>query len=427
MFPNWGLLAQAADPSPEPAAEAEAAAGAAAETGADVEPSLADRIVDSLGLETTVQQTPWWGWLALLGWIFGGVVVGRLASGSIRAAGNRLERRGAHAGATILRAAATPTNLFFITLGLSIGLGFIALEPTAAGLRNRVLNFLYVIAVGWFLFNLVDLVDLWLRNLAIKTASQLDDQLAPLIRKTLRIFLIVLIGLYTAQNIFNQDVTAWLTGLGIAGLAVSLAAQDSIRNLFGSITILLDKPFIVGERIVFDGFDGPVEEIGFRSTRLRTFDGELITIPNSRFIDNTVRNISRRPNIRRIMDVSVEYGTPPELMRSAVETIRRLLLEPGIVDAFDIEKFPPRVYFNEMASDHLNIRLIYWFHPPTDWWGFMEHAQRVNLRVMEELTRLGVNFAFPTQTMVLTNDGDRPLLIRTTRDGEALLGGDLDR
>lgn len=421
MFAISGLLAQAAPPPAEPAPTV------TAPPAAEPDASLAERIVDTLGLETTIEQTPWWGWLALLGLIFGGVVIGRIASGTIRAAGSRLERRGAYAGATILRAAATPANLFFIALGLSIGLGFIALDGTAAGLRTRVLNFLYVIAVGWFLFNLVDLVDLWLRSLVSKTSSHLDDQLAPLIRKTLRIFLIVLIGLYTAQNIFNQDVTAWLTGLGIAGLAVSLAAQDSIRNLFGSITILLDKPFIVGERIVFDGFDGPVEEIGFRSTRLRTFDGELITIPNSRFIDNTVRNISRRPNIRRILDISVEYGTTPEQMRTGVEALRRLLLEPGIAEAFDHDKFPPRVYFNELASDHLNIRVIYWFHPASDWWGFMEHAQRVNLRVMEELTRVGVNFAFPTQTLVLTNDGDRPLLVRTSTDDDLARPGPADR
>lgn len=391
----------------------EGAAGEAVPNGAEEEASLGERLVNTLGLETTLEMTPWWGWLALLGLIFAGVLVGRLASGSVRAAGARLERRGAYAGATILRAAATPTNLFFITLGLSIGLGFIAMESTAAGLRTRVLNFLYVIAVGWFLFNVVDLVNVWLKNLAAKTSSHLDDQLAPLIRKTLRIFLVVLLGLYTAQNIFNQDVTAWLTGLGIAGLAVSLAAQDSIRNLFGSITILLDKPFEVGDRIVFDGFDGPVEEIGFRSTRMRTFDGAVITVPNSKFIDGSVQNVSRRPNIRRIMDVSVEYGTSPALMRQAVEAIRRILEEPEIRQKFDMEKFPPRVYFNDMASDHLNIRVIYWFYPQTDWWGFNDLAQHVNLRVMEELTRLGVTFAFPTQTMVLTNDGDKPLLIRS--------------
>jgi len=368
--------------------------------------SPVENIMIQLGVESTWRETEWWGWVALLGCIFLGVIAGRVTSGFMRRTADRAQGRGAVA-------AATPASLFLITVGISVGLGFIDLQPVASSLRNKVLTFLYVLAVAWFLFNLVDLIDIWVRNLATRTKSHIDDQLAPLIRKTLRIFLVILVGLYTAQNIFNQDVTAWLTGLGIAGLAVSLAAQDSLRNLFGSITILLDKPFEVGDRIVFDGFDGPVEEIGFRSTRMRNFDGELITVPNSKFIEGSVRNVTKRPTIRRVMDVSVEYGTSPELMRQAVEAIRKILDEPEIRLKLDWEKTPPRVHFNEMKADNLNIRVSYWYSNPADWWGFNDLAQHVNLRVMEELTAIGVPFAFPTQTMVLTNDGDKPLRVET--------------
>jgi len=375
--------------------------------------SSVENIMIQLGVESTWRETEWWGWVALLGCIFLGVIAGRVTSGFMRKTADRAQGRGAVAAATVVRSAATPASLFLITVGISVGLGFIDLQPVASSLRNKVLTFLYVLAVAWFLFNLVDLIDIWVRNLATRTKSHIDDQLAPLIRKTLRIFLVILVGLYTAQNIFNQDVTAWLTGLGIAGLAVSLAAQDSLRNLFGSITILLDKPFEVGDRIVFDGFDGPVEEIGFRSTRMRNFDGELITVPNSKFIEGSVRNVTKRPTIRRVMDVSVEYGTSPELMRQAVEAIRKILDEPEIRLKLDWEKTPPRVHFNEMKADNLNIRVSYWYSNPADWWGFNDLAQHVNLRVMEELTAIGVPFAFPTQTMVLTNDGDKPLRVET--------------
>src|SRR5690606_23160639 len=136
-----------------------------------------------------------------------------------------------------------------------------------------IIAFLYIIAIGWFIYNLVDLVDIALRRLTAKTASKLDDMIAPLIRKALRIFVVVIFVLFVAENVFGADITAWLAGLGIAGLAVSLSAQDSIKNLFGSITILLDKPFPVGDRIIFNGTDGFIEEIGFRSTRIRTFGG----------------------------------------------------------------------------------------------------------------------------------------------------------
>lgn len=115
--------------------------------------------------------------------------------------------------------------------------------------------------------------------------------------------------------------------LGIAGLAVSLAAQDSIKNLFGSVTIFIDNPFSVGDRIVFSGTDGFVEEIGFRSTRIRTLTGHLVTVPNMKFIDEAVENITARPYIRRTMNMTITYDTPPDKIEQAVQIIRDLLAE----------------------------------------------------------------------------------------------------
>src|SRR5690606_3820215 len=152
--------------------------------------------------------------------------------------------------------------------------------PAVAGFTARVLALLYIIAGGWFLYNLVDLVDVALQRYTLRTKSTFDDQIVPLVRKTLRIFLVVVIVLFTAENVFDADITAWLAGLGIAGLAVSLAAQDSLKNLFGSLTIFLDRPFAVGHFVTYNGFTGTIEQIGFRSTRLRTLYGHLVTIPN---------------------------------------------------------------------------------------------------------------------------------------------------
>jgi MscS family membrane protein len=385
---------------------------AQATTEVTTRPSVGEiTLLDRLGLRSMWELTPLTAWLVLLGAIFAGVLAGKLISEVLRRGARRLEGRGAHQSATVLMSAATPTALLAVTVGLSIGLQPIFMDTGARDVVRRTLNLLYVLSVAWFLFNLVDLIDLWLKNLASKTASALDDQIAPLIRKTLRIFLVVLVGLYIAQNIFDQDITAWLAGLGIAGLAVSLAAQDSIRNLFGSITVLADKPFHVGDRIVFDGFDGSVEEIGFRSTRVRTLAGELATVPNSKFIDGSVLNITRRPNIRRMIDIGVEYGTPVPTIAAAVERLREIMAEPGVREHFDWEKAPPRVYFDEMKADNLNIKVMYWWNAPTDWWGLMDLNQKLLLRFMDELTKLGVAFAFPTQTMVLTNDGEKPLKV----------------
>lgn len=373
--------------------------------------SSIEDVMEQLGVEETWRDTEWWGWVALLGWIFAGVLAGRIASGLLRKAAARAQNRGALAAATVIRSAATPASLFLITVGISIGLGFIDLQPVASTLRNKILTFLYVLAVGWFLFNLVDLIDIWLKNLATRTQSHLDDQLAPLIRKTLRIFLVILIGLYIAQNVFNQDITTWLAGLGIAGLAVSLAAQDSIKNLFGSITILLDKPFAVGERIVFESFDGTVEEIGFRSTRVRLLNGEIATIPNSRFIDNSVRNVSRRPSLPKTLELQLSAETSAADVLRAVERLRAILAEPGLREPFDWEKSPPKVYFDELRGDVRVIHIGYSFSP-IDWWAYNDHLQKLQLRILTVLEEMDIDFGGVKTTLV--GDPDQPVAVFMT-------------
>lgn len=204
--------------------------------------------------------------------------------------------------------------------------------------------------------------------------------------------------------------------MGIAGLAVSLAAQDSIKNLFGSITIFLDRAFAVGDRIVFDGNDGLVEEIGFRSTKMRTADGALVTIPNAKIVDGSVINITSRTNIRRQMNITITYDTPAAKIEQAVEIVRQILADPEIAGAFDMAKFPPRVAFDELNSDSLNIRVLYWVHPP-DYWLFLEHSQKFNLKLIRAYEQAGIEFAFPTQTLYVAGDPKRQLAVRMLEGG----------
>jgi MscS family membrane protein len=192
-------------------------------------------------------------------------------------------------------------------------------------------------------------------------------------------------------------------------LAVSLAAQDSIRNLFGSVTIFADQPFNVGDRIQVDGQDGIVEEIGFRSTRLRALTGQLVTIPNARVSDSTVQNFSKRLSIRRIMDVNVTYDTPPEKMVEAIGILRGILAEPEIVQSLDPAN-PPRVHFDEYGPDFLRIRVWYWF-VPVEWWLYNEHAEKINLMVLQRFNAAGIDFAFPSRTLYLAGDSKRKLEI----------------
>ncbi len=364
-------------------------------------------------ISPTWEKTRLWGWLLLLGAVFGGVLVGRLLQAILTGMSNRLEKKGWDQRATIFANAASPASLAIVTAGIAAGMQFIYMEEGVGWIAWRIVALLYIVALGWFLYNLADLVDVTLTRITAKTQTKLDDMLVPLIRKTLRIFLIIIFSLVIAQNVFGLNITGWLAGLGIAGLAVSLAAQDSIKNLFGSITIFFDQPFGVGDRIKFDGYDGPVEEIGFRSTRIRTLEGHLVTVPNMRFNDNSVENVGRRPSLRRILDVTITYDTPVEKIEQAVQILKDILNDPAYTPAFDMDKTPPRVHFDNFNAASLNIRMMYWYvlADGRDWWTYQAMSQEINLRIFREYEAAGIEFAFPTQTLYLAGDPRRQLTV----------------
>jgi MscS family membrane protein len=366
----------------------------------------------------TARETSWLGWGLLVLSIFVGVVLGRVAQGIFHRLARYSQQQGWPARATVLHSMAGPAALALITAGLAAGLTLIRMSPAVATFALHVLVLLWIIAGGWLLFNLVDLVDLTLHRFALRTHTNFDNLVVPLVRRTLRIFLVVVLALFTAENVFGADIGAWLAGLGIAGLAVSLAAQESIKNLFGSLTVFLDRPFTIGHFVMLADKTGTIEEIGFRSTRLRTVDGAVVTIPNSKVVDNPIENLTLRPAIRRVIDLTITYDTPPEKIERAVEIVHAVLAEPEIAKAFDLEKFPPRVYFDALNADSLNIKVFYWHHPP-DYWQYLEHAQRVNLLLIRRFNDEGIEFAFPTRTLFLARDPKRELAMQIERDGAA--------
>ena len=210
------------------------------------------------------------------------------------------------------------------------------------------------------------------------------------------------------------DVGAILAGLGVGGLAVALAAQDTLKNFLGSIMILLDRPYHVGQRIVVKGHDGVVEEIGLRSTKMRLLTGHQTTVPNEEMAKEDIENIGRRPHIRRLTNIAITYDTPPDKVEKALKIIRDILDDHEGMDP----EFPLRVYFNEFNPASLNILVLYWYHPP-DYWGFLAFNGRVNLQIMQEFKKEGIKFAFPTTTTFLTQEDGEPLHI--SLGGEAQL------
>jgi len=367
--------------------------------------------VKELSLEEIVRYNNWRTWL-LLGLVVLAWIVGKILGLVLFRIGQGFDARGWSGWAQLVIDLGGPIKLVVLTVALTIGLYNFSPDPLPAFWRKTLL-LLYSIAIFWYAFNLVSVVDSILRKLTARTESGLE-QLVPLIRKTLRIFVVVIGVLFVLNNVFEQQIGAWLAGLGIAGLAISLAAQDSLKNLFGSITILLDRPFRLGERIVYGGHDGIIEEIGFRSTKLRTLTGHLVTIPNSNIVNDPVENIGLRPSIRRIMNITITYDTPLTKIQEALQILRDILEEDGIREpihpTINGDDYPPRVYFKDYESTSLVLFVIYWYAPPA-YWDYMEHAERLNLRIFEEFERAGIEFAFPTQTLYLAGDPRRQLAV----------------
>jgi len=269
------------------------------------------------------------------------------------------------------------------------------------------------IAILWLIVRLVDFVDEGLKRWAATTESSVDDMIAPLIGKTLRIFIFAIGTVIIIQNLTGVEIGPLLASLGIGGLAVALAAREPIANFFGTLTILFDKPFQVGERIVVNGFDGVVEHVGFRSSRIRTLTGHLVAVPNEKLVNSHVENIGRRPHIRWLTNIGITYDTPPDKVEKAVEIIQEVL---GNHEGMK-EDFPPRVAFNGFNDWSLNILVLAWYHPP-DYWAYNAWLQKTCLEIMRGFEAEGIDFAFPSRTVYMANDDKRQLKLRMLKGNE---------
>lgn len=336
----------------------------------------------------------WGEVLILLVWIIGSMAAGKVVQVTLAQCGKLKRFKEKEIVQTALRALGRPLPFIFVTLGLYLGLQHFEFSEGADAVRMDVFSVLVTIAIAYFLYSLVTVIDFAVVHLTSRTSTKMDDMLSPMIRKSLRAVVIILALLRIGQILSDKPLTTIITGLGVGGLAVALAAQETIKNFFGSMVIFADKPFELGERIKVGGHDGVVEEVGFRSTRIRTLDGHLVTAPNGELANQMIQNIGKRPHIRRIMNVTITYDTPPDKVQEALDILRDILQDHEGMD----EEFPPRVFFNEYNSSSLNILAIYWYHPP-EYWKYLEHAEQVNMELLQRYNDAGIEFAFPTQTL----------------------------
>lgn len=246
----------------------------------------------------------------------------------------------------------------------------------------------------------------------------IDAQFIRLVSRIVSLIAAVVVFL-EGGRILGVPLTTLLAGAGVGGLTLALAAQDTVKNILGSMMITLDKPYRVGERIVTKKYDGAVEEIGLRSTKLRLLTGHQVSIPNEEMARSDIENIGRRPHIRRSAKIAIPLDTPPDKALRAVDIIREILTQ----HEGQSPEYPPRVYLSDFNRDSLNIHMFYWYHPP-DYWDFMAFSQKVNVEIMQRFESEGIRLALPASTTYVSQDEEHPVTWKATSEPTSEAAGE---
>lgn len=291
-----------------------------------------------------------------------------------------------------------PVKVVAFVIFLRIGLDVFDWPDVVQKVLAKGFTIIVAVSLTYMVLKFIDLImGVWRQRVSVKDDDEFNKQLFPIIRKSLKVFIIIVATLVTLDNI-GVNITAAIASLSIGGLAVGLAAQDTLANLFGGVSIFLDKPFRIGDRIQLEAVDGPVESIGLRSTRVRNLDGHLITIPNKTMGNATITNVSARPNIKTVMNIGITYDTPVAKVKLALKIIE------------EVYKQHPKTFdfvmsFNKFESSSLNILVVHWWNS-TDFKEYLGGIQGMNLALKERFDTEGINFAFPTQTLYVKQDSE---------------------
>lgn len=288
----------------------------------------------------------------------------------------------------------TPIGLTAMALTWYYGLWLFRLPDLFRAIIIYGVQLFGIVAGTWFIFRIIDLVIVHLIHAAAKRGRKYDDLLLPAVSKTLKTFT-VCIGILIFAESFSLPIVGLLGSLGIGGIAIALAAKETLSNVFGSLTVMIDRPFEIGDWIITEGVEGTVETMGMRSTKIRTFDNSLVTLPNSLLITAKVDNMGRRTFRRVKTMVSVQYDTTPEQIDAFCEGIRELIRRQPYT-----RKDYYQVYLNQFAASSLDI-LVNLYLDCNDWSIELRERHRLFVDIVRLAKRLGVQFAFPTQTIHL--------------------------
>lgn len=296
-----------------------------------------------------------------------------------------------------------PAGFLFVIVGIYLATEMLGLPPDAQRFTNHLVRSLIAFSVFWAAYRASDTLTGFLNEFAKKTDTVLDDVLLPFLRNGLKVIIVILGTIVIVQE-WEYDVAGLLAGLGLGGLAFALAAKDTAANLFGSIMIMVDRPFMIGDWIMTPHVEGTVEEIGFRSTRMRTFAQALVTIPNALMSTDPITNWSRMGKRRITFRLGVTYSTNAQKMGECLRRLREMLESHPEVHPQTVF-----VYFERFGDSALEI-FLYFFTQTTNWQKFLEVQEDINLKIMSILEELDIAVAFPSRSIYIEPANDEKKL-----------------
>jgi MscS family membrane protein len=258
---------------------------------------------------------------------------------------------------------------------------------------DKLYLFLLIFGITWTFLRIIDFVALVFSYRGSLTTSKTDDQLIPFVKELVKIVTYIIAVFVVLGLVFKINVLTLIAGLGIGGIAVALAAKDSLENLFGSFTIFIDKPFVVGDLVKIDGIEGNIEKVGFRSTQIRSVNMSIITLPNKKMIDGALENLTLR-NFRRIkFSIGLSYETPAPIVKKIVEEINDLLK----TNTNDNEE--SIAIFEEFGEFSMNVKVVY-FEQMIEYNEHLLIREKINFAIADIVSKNGASFTYPTHTVI---------------------------
>ncbi|EEG76238.1 mechanosensitive ion channel family protein [Dethiobacter alkaliphilus] len=292
----------------------------------------------------------------------------------------------------IILAFQDPLKALILVIGIYLSLLALPLAERHYLMLYPIYRTLFIYFLAWGLYNLIDGKNYW----SISEKYHIDRILIDFFTKVLRVLIVVLAAVMIVQT-WDYNVEGFLAGLGLGGLAFALAAQDTVSNIFGGIMIIMDKPFSEGDWIETSSVEGTVEEMTFRSTKVRTFAHALVSVPNSMIANEALTNWTRMGKRRITYHLGVTYTTPAEKLKNCVEQIRVMLENHP-----DVHQGTIFVRFDKFSDSSLDI-FLYFFTNTTVWGEYLGVKEDVNFKIMDILEAEGVSIAFPSQSIYFEN------------------------